>query len=165
MLFRSSAFKTEYLYGVVFVQDDDSKEVLQAESSAKPEVLAAVNSSIPLYFKGTPGEVISKEVAVVTSLDTEPDPVPVTIYVDTVGNPIPQGWSVSIEPNKVVKERGLDVNVTVNVTPGDQSAYYTPTIAAKTNVDGSFNVPVSRDRKSTRLNSSHEWISRMPSSA
>ena len=155
----ASAFKTEYLYGVVFVQDDDSKEVLQAESSAKPEVLAAVNSSIPLYFKGTPGEVISKEVAVVTSLDTEPDPVPVTIYVDTVGNPIPQGWSVSIEPNKVVKERGLDVNVTVNVTPGDQSAYYTPTIAAKTNVDGSFNVPVSRSIIGVLSNNTKNFVS------
>ena len=28
-----------------------------------------------------------------------------------------------------------------------------------------FAVPVMEDRKSTRLNSSHEWISRMPSSA
>ena len=27
------------------------------------------------------------------------------------------------------------------------------------------NEPLRRDRKSTRLNSSHEWISRMPSSA
>ena len=26
-------------------------------------------------------------------------------------------------------------------------------------------VPTGKDRKSTRLNSSHEWISRMPSSA
>ena len=33
----------------------------------------------------------------------------------------------------------------------------------KTN--GKWPTPISLDRKSTRLNSSHEWISRMPSSA
>ena len=31
-------------------------------------------------------------------------------------------------------------------------------------IDG-IEMPTTRDRKSTRLNSSHEWISRMPSSA
>ena len=30
---------------------------------------------------------------------------------------------------------------------------------------GLVRVAISKDRKSTRLNSSHEWISRMPSSA
>ena len=30
---------------------------------------------------------------------------------------------------------------------------------------GNFDPAIRRDRKSTRLNSSHEWISRMPSSA
>ena len=32
-------------------------------------------------------------------------------------------------------------------------------------VDGIYEVITKEDRKSTRLNSSHEWISRMPSSA
>lgn len=138
----ASAFKNEYLYGVTFVQNDETKEVLQAETSAKSEVLAAVNSSQPLYFKATPGEVISKEVAVVTSLEDQE--AVVSIYVDTVGNPIPAGWSVTIEPNEVTKVPGEDMMVTVNVTPGDQSAYYTPSIAAKTKNVDAFNIPITR---------------------
>ena len=35
----------------------------------------------------------------------------------------------------------------------------------ETNIVGTFRMLQARDRKSTRLNSSHEWISRMPSSA
>ena len=138
----TSGFKTEYLYGVAFVQNDETKEVLQAETSAKSEVLAAVSTSLPKYFKATPGEVISKEVAVVTSLENEE--AVVSIYVDTVGNPIPAGWSVTIEPNEVTKVPGEDMMVTVNVTPGNQSAYYTPTIAAKTKNADAFNIPISR---------------------
>jgi len=49
----ANAFNKEFLYGVAFVQDDDTKEVLQAETSAKPEVLAAVNSSLPLFQSNT----------------------------------------------------------------------------------------------------------------
>lgn len=138
----ASAFKTEYLYGVAFVQNDETKEVLQAETSAKPEVLAAVNSSQPLYFKATPGEVISKEVSVVTSFEDQE--AMVSIYVDTVGNPIPAGWIVTIEPNEVTKVPGEEMIVTVNVTPGVQSAYYVPSIAAKTKIADAFNLPISR---------------------
>ena len=153
----ANAFNKEFLYGVAFVQDDDTKEVLQAETSAKPEVLAAVNSSLPLYFKATPGEVISKEVAVVTSL--EDAEALVSIYVDTVGNPIPQGWSVSIEPNEVTKVPGEDLLVTVNVTPGDQSAYYTPSIAAKTKQADAFNIPITRSIIGVLSNSTKNFVS------
>jgi hypothetical protein len=153
----ASAFKTEFLYGVAFVQNDETKEVLQAESSAKSEVLAAVNSSQPLYFKATPGEVISKEVAVVTSL--EDAEAVVSIYVDTVGNPIPAGWSVTIEPNEVTKVPGEDMMVTVNVTPGDQSAYYTPSIAAKTKNADAFNIPISRSIIGVLSNSTKNFVS------
>ena len=38
-------------------------------------------------------------------------------------------------------------------------------IIVKGDVDGSVEAMSGSDRKSTRLNSSHEWISRMPSSA
>jgi hypothetical protein len=135
------ALNPEFLYGVAFIQDDESKEVLQVESSAKPEILAAVNSSQPLYFKAGPGEVVNKEVSVVTNMDVE---TLVSVYVDTVGNPIPAGWSVTIEPNEITKIPDEEAIVTVNVTVGDQAAYYVPTIAAKTKVDNSFNIPLSR---------------------
>ena len=38
-------------------------------------------------------------------------------------------------------------------------------ILVKRDLQGDLSKELSADRKSTRLNSSHEWISRMPSSA
>ena len=42
---------------------------------------------------------------------------------------------------------------------------YLKNISVVTSTSNSFQLKNTKDRKSTRLNSSHEWISRMPSSA
>ena len=57
------------------------------------------------------------------------------------------------------------------VFPGDTLVADSEVIGLKQNTDGKTGVVyvrstgINQDRKSTRLNSSHEWISRMPSSA
>ena len=65
--------------------------------------------------------------------------------------------------------RSTVVNNKVNnitITPSDKSIRYCYMIdESETILDYSYNSAQLEDRKSTRLNSSHEWISRMPSSA
>ena len=58
----------------------------------------------------------------------------------------------------ISSEEGEDVYLSASALPSGVT-----TVKPGTKLE--FGVAEGRDRKSTRLNSSHEWISRMPSSA
>ena len=97
-------------------------------------------------------------------------------------NPFPQpadvvvntgiGTSAVSETNRFPVGIGTTGVVTVNqgtspwvVTPSGGSSLISFPDASVTAFDEPLAVSITPDRKSTRLNSSHEWISRMPSSA
>ena len=54
---------------------------------------------------------------------------------------------------------------TLFVPVAHEKLWYDYILACKEKIENQFNKYLEGDRKSTRLNSSHEWISRMPSSA
>jgi hypothetical protein len=137
-----NAFNPEFLYGVAFVQDDESKEVLQAESSAKPEVLAAAFAQSPVFFRVDAGQSTVKDFTVRTSLQADAQ---VDLSIDTVGNPIPAGWSIKIEPSTITVPADGEANATVEITAGpDKAAYYVASILSKTKEADGFNIPLSR---------------------
>ena len=64
----------------------------------------------------------------------------------------------------VLKDQSVRVQIEDNL-PDKVQAQYNPRYRTIYIRNGMSEVTTFQDRKSTRLNSSHEWISRMPSSA
>ena len=100
--------------------------------------------------------------------------------VDTVAGKVLENQVILIEDN-IIKQVGADVKIPEGATvidlskstvmpgfidthvhiTGDPGGDYYAVLFRESFVDEA----ITADRKSTRLNSSHEWISRMPSSA
>ena len=66
--------------------------------------------------------------------------------------------------SKLTSRSEVDISRTFSFLHSTRTLKCIPIVVANMDTTGTFNMAYS-DRKSTRLNSSHEWISRMPSSA
>ena len=78
--------------------------------------------------------------------------------------PVPKGVSAQVDGLRITV-KGPKGEISRTIHPELSLALEGETIVVKRPSDESRHKALHGDRKSTRLNSSHEWISRMPSSA
>lgn len=120
------SFYSQFLYVVAYLQDDATKEVIQAGSSEMPNldgvenlkqipVTVTVNSDQKHGFINA-GETIKRTVVV-----TNPNLKEITIGLASTLN-APNDWSASIDKNEVTLAAGASTNVEVSITAGNTLA-------------------------------------------
>lgn len=125
------------LYVVAFVQDEDSKEILQARSNAKEDAVANVSIEQPFLLTIPRSSNLTKEVKIVNDGNT---PTEVTVSIDKDAYPLPTGWTATVEPKTVTVPAGESVAVSVTVNSPAEAAYAVVGVKAVTSYADKFNL-------------------------
>ncbi|GDX65140.1 hypothetical protein LBMAG36_02060 [Chlorobiota bacterium] len=125
------------LYVVAFVQDEDTKEVLQARSNAKDDAVANVSIEQPFLLTIPRSSNLTKEVKIVNDGKT---PTEVNVSIDKDAYPLPTGWTATVEPKTVTVPAGESVAVNVIVNSPAEAAYALVGIKAVTSYADKFNL-------------------------
>ena len=125
------------LYVVAFVQDEDTKEVLQARSNAKDDAIANVSIEQPFLLTIPRSSNLTKEVKIVNDGNT---PTEVNLSIDKDAYPLPAGWTATVEPKTVTVPAGESVAVNVTVNSPAEAAYALVGIKAVTSYADKFNL-------------------------
>jgi len=105
------ALDASMLYVVAFVQDDDTKEVLQGATNAKPDGFADL--SMDSFLNTIPRSGTITQVVNVNNKSNAD--MKVSLSIDTDGFPLPAGWTATVTPSTVdvPAEGSIAVNVEV----------------------------------------------------
>lgn len=113
------ALDPSMLYVVAFVQDDDTKEILQGETNAKEDGFADL--TMDSFLNTIPrGGSIDQVVNINNPSDVD---MKVTLSIDNDAFPLPTGWSATITPTSVDVPAGGSIPVTVQVKAPSAAAY------------------------------------------
>ena len=113
------ALDPSMLYVVAFVQDEDSKEILQGESNAKEDGFA--NFTMDSYLNTIPRSgTITQVVNVNNPSETD---MTVNLSIDKDAYPLPTGWTATVTPTSVDVPAGGSIAVNVEVNAPANAAY------------------------------------------
>jgi hypothetical protein len=113
------ALDPSMLYVVAFVQDDDSKEILQGASNAKEDGFASLTLDSFLNTIPRSGTITQ----VVNVNNPSNSDMTVSLSIDTEGFPLPTGWTATVTPTSVDVPAGGSVTVDVEVKAPATAAY------------------------------------------
>lgn len=114
---------SKYLYVVAFVQDDGTKEVLQAGTSPRPDITGADNmKKVPVTLAVDANQVhgfIEANSTVTRKVKITNPNLKETSFGLAARLTAPTDWSASIEPQEVTLAAGAtaEINVTINAGP------------------------------------------------
>ena len=132
------ALDPSMLHVVAFVQDDDTKEILQGATNTKEEA-AFVGVSLDSWKNVVPRQgSVTQSVNIVNTSDNE---VSVNVEIDNEANPLPTGWSATVTPATITIPAGGTSSVDVEVKSPASAGFQFVGLKAATKFEDKFNIP------------------------
>lgn len=103
-------FNADRMYVVAYIQNDDTKEVLQASTNLK--IYKSQLSVDANYFRIDPNTTVTKTIKIDNPIDQN---INVTVAKATEGNIIPDGWEINISQTNVPIMASSSANVDVTI--------------------------------------------------